>query len=106
MLKIKSLKPTVCNKPLCLFSHEQYGLGVSLDIMLQQQPDVIDLLITLCSSAAQSSGGNFNPFEPFPEIEVNFKGKTLSFEKGKNIDVHNVLEKIPSVDTLASWLKI
>lgn len=60
------LKPTVCEKSLCIFSHEQYGLGVDIESAIKQEPEIVDLLITMCYSASEApSNGKFNPFSPY-----------------------------------------
>jgi hypothetical protein len=54
------LKPTVCDSPLCVFSHEQYGLGVDLESMIKKSPEIVDLLITMCCAASYNQSNYYN----------------------------------------------
>jgi poly [ADP-ribose] polymerase 6/8 len=113
------LKPTVCDSPLCVFSHEQYGLGVDLESMILKSPEIVDLLITMCYAACsqQQLGyhrSNFNPFDPFPRgLEIKVKNEktgqidVLSFMKGDDRDnksVSEVLNLIPTIEQLTCWV--
>src|SRR5690349_2679262 len=81
-LDFQMVKPTVCERKLCLFSHEQYGLGADVASTITHYPDLVDLLISLTSAAAL---GDVRRFTPFPEvIEVKYqdqggKIESLSF---------------------------
>ena len=57
------LKPAVCDQPLCVYSHMQYGLGEDIMSFIQFNPEVTDLLICLTVAAAQ---GDTKRFQPFP----------------------------------------
>lgn len=50
-LECEMIKPSVCSKKLCIYSHEQYGLGADLTSEIRENPDVVDLLVTLACSA-------------------------------------------------------
>jgi hypothetical protein len=85
------IKPVVCDKPLCLFSYEQYGLGVDLESEIIKHPDIVDLMVTLCNAAC-SAQGSFNPFNPYPEgIEVKLKEKTFNFKRKNENDNSKVV---------------
>jgi hypothetical protein len=108
------LKPTVCDLPLCIFSHEQYGLGVDLESSIKKNPDIVDLLITLTYAASISETKRFNPFNPFPMgLEVKTKGRnnmtvTHNFLNSRgerdNFKVRTVIEKIPPIQQLSKWV--
>ena len=50
----EALKPYVCLKPLCLYQYMSLGFGPSLEHEILVQPDVVDLLVSFCYSAAKS----------------------------------------------------
>jgi hypothetical protein len=60
-----------------------------------------------CAASSAPSEGKFNPFEPFPGIEVQTKQKVHSFFTGNNKKdnsaVYQVINRIPSVETLRDW---
>lgn len=51
----ESLKPYVCEKPLCLFQYNQLGFGTSIEQELIHHPYVVDLLVSFCYSAARGN---------------------------------------------------
>jgi len=66
-VKYPGLKPTVCLKKLCLFTHEQFGLGVDLETELLERGDIVDLLITFAySDAINNVNSTYDSFNPFP----------------------------------------
>lgn len=114
VLPSEGLRPTICPKTLCVFRHEQFGLGVDLESTLLNQPDLVDLMITMAYSASTSSG-SFDPFDPFPSgIEVKVKDKMTMQEtifdflsngtndKGK---VQKLIESIPKVQKLTEYVQ-
>jgi hypothetical protein len=46
------LKPTVCDKSLCLFSYNQYGLGADLASEIRNAGNIVDILISFTVAAA------------------------------------------------------
>ena len=66
------LKPSICDSQVCMFSHEQFGLGVDPAAEIAAEPEVVDLLISFSkASAAQGDPRRFNPFPT--SIEVKWK---------------------------------
>eukprot|EP01080_Neovahlkampfia_damariscottae_P006918 gene6918-11081_t len=108
-LPYAGIKPVVCDKPLCLFSHEQYGLGVNIESEIIKHPDIVDLMVTLCHAACSSQGNSYNPFKPYPEgIEVKSKSKVFNFNRKDEFDNSKVLEvvgKLPSVEQMSKFVK-
>lgn len=60
------LRPSLCNRALCNFSYEQYGLGSDLASEVRYNPELIDLLITFAASSMQGHNREVG-FDPFPE---------------------------------------
>lgn len=52
---LESIKPYVCERPLCLYQYMQLGFGPSIEHEIVSQPKVVDLLISLCWVAAGPS---------------------------------------------------
>ena len=115
-LPFEGLKPTVCDSPLCVFSHEEYGLGVDLESAIKKYPEIVDMAITMTYAASNAFSSRFNPFNPFPiSIEVKLKGPngtviTHNFltptGERDNQKVRAVMDKIPSVEVLSQWIDI
>jgi len=114
-VKYPGLKPTVCLKKLCLFTHEQFGLGVDLETEIMDHGDILDLLISFAYSAAvNNQNSNFDTFIPFPSgVEVktkNKKGKEITYdflngEKNDHQKVADVINKIPEIKKLQEFIK-
>ena len=51
---LESIKPYVCDKPLCLFQYMNLGFGPSIEHEVQSQPFVVDLLVSFCYAACMS----------------------------------------------------
>jgi ubiquitin-conjugating enzyme E2 Q len=51
----EALKPYVCSNPLCLYQYMSLGFGPSLEHEILTQPFVVDLLVSLCYTAANVS---------------------------------------------------
>jgi len=60
-LKFEMLKPAVCDSPLCLHSHEQYGLGEDVAATIRSQPELVDFLVSTAVAAAQGDVRRFQP---------------------------------------------
>lgn len=109
-LPYAGLKPTVCDSPLCVFSHEEYGLGVDLESVIKESPEVVDLAITMTYAAAKANKTRYDPFEPFPmglqaTLKDGSKATFLTPDNKRNHEkVREVLEKIPSLTILTSWI--
>ena len=114
-LAFSMLKPSICEDSLCLFSHEQFGLGVDPAAEIAAHPEVVDMLIS--STMAAALGGDGKRFTPFPNhLEVKWKdaqGKEVSrrFQSSPTGDptatdlqnVRQIIEKFPSVSEMARW---
>ncbi|KAF0978658.1 hypothetical protein FDP41_002478 [Naegleria fowleri] len=116
-LPYEGIKPMCCENQLCIFSHEQYGLGVDLESAIKKTPDIVDLFISMCYAASSSyiSNRGFNPFQPFPmglEIKIRDKAtdKVTTYNfltsdgKEDNAKVREVLDKVPSIKVLDEWV--
>ncbi|KAI8811772.1 hypothetical protein BJ742DRAFT_795451 [Cladochytrium replicatum] len=65
--EIEFVKPFVCDAPLCTFQYLQLGLGPNVDFEILHNPAVVELLINLAFTAANS-----NALNPFPRgVGVN-----------------------------------
>eukprot|EP01080_Neovahlkampfia_damariscottae_P012442 gene12442-6194_t len=115
-MPFEGLRPTVCVKQLCVFRHEQFGLGIDLESEIMKHPDLVDLMITMAYSAATNEHGNFDSFSPFPSgIEVKIKDKFTQVEttydfldksgKHDKKKVGSLIESIPKVTELQKWTK-
>lgn len=52
---IPSLRPYVCDSPLCLYGFMSLGLGPSIEHVIRTQPGVVDLLLSFAHASASSS---------------------------------------------------
>lgn len=53
--EFESLKPYVCNNPLCLFQYMAMGFGPNIELEILSHPVVVDLLVSFCYSAVAFS---------------------------------------------------
>jgi len=112
-LSFPGIKPVACDKPLCVFSYEQYGLGVDIESQILKYPDLVDLSITLALSATEV--GTINPFEPYPEgLEITVIDKTTNKEtkydlkrkdENDNSKIKDVLSKFPSLAEMKKFIE-
>jgi hypothetical protein len=110
-LAYAGIKPVACEKAICIFSYEQFGLGVDIESQILKYPDIIDLSITLAIAACEI--GTINPFEPYPEgLEVTTKNKDTGKEtkydlkrkdENDNSKMKDVLDKFPAVAEMKKW---
>lgn len=99
------LKPSVCDKELCVHCVEQYGLGMDMVAEVTKNQQVLDLLVTLTAAGTQLciTSGGVRDLSPFPEYitdgkDNNFQGKKHE-EKAKK--VQEVLAKLPPIKEIA-----
>lgn len=98
------LKPSVCDKELCIHCVEQYGLGIDIVSEVKKNQQVLDLLVTLTSAGAQLcvSSGGVRDLSPFPEYitdgKNDFKDKTHDAKAKK---VLSVIDKLPPIKDIA-----
>ena len=45
---VLGVRPFVCDNPLCVHQFEELGLGANPDVEVEKNPEVVDLLISLC----------------------------------------------------------
>eukprot|EP00698_Gefionella_okellyi_P025751 TRINITY_DN951_c0_g1_i3.p1 TRINITY_DN951_c0_g1~~TRINITY_DN951_c0_g1_i3.p1 ORF type:complete len:315 (-),score=58.56 TRINITY_DN951_c0_g1_i3:790-1734(-) len=64
-LQHAGLKPSICDRALCNFSYEQYGLGSDLATEIRYAPELIDMLISFCAASLFGANPEAN-FDPFP----------------------------------------
>lgn len=93
------MKPTVCEKELCVHSLEEYGLGVDIYAELQHNISVIDLLVNLTYSAAQLclETNGVREVSPSPK---KLLGKMEHIDEGKAI--LDILDKLPKISEIKS----
>lgn len=130
-LPIAGMKPTVCDKPACIFSRETFGLGLNVASELQRNKHVSDLLcvgtlvcagifwsytvVDLCSPTRlrislfydfAKTSGRLELFSPHAIVAKGPDGKeyTFSDSKGgiKTKLLHQVLDLLPSVDDMSA----
>ncbi|OTB14681.1 hypothetical protein K445DRAFT_125087 [Daldinia sp. EC12] len=51
----EALRPYVCSNPLCLHQYMNIGLGPNIDFEILSQPNVVDLLVSLCYTSLFTS---------------------------------------------------
>jgi len=110
-LEFPMLKPSICDKQLCLFGYDQFGIGLDLCAELHSNAEVLDLLISFTISAARNDVRRFTPFPK--HIEASWKegqqAKSDKILQDPNVEatstdlvkLANVLEKFPSVAEMA-----
>jgi len=97
-LEFPMLKPSICDKPLCAFGYDQFGVGVDLAAEIQNNSEVVDLLI---SFTCATSKADVRRFTPFPKhIEVTWKDA-----EGKP-QIAKFMENSGSVPTAADAAKV
>ncbi|KAJ7320981.1 hypothetical protein DFH08DRAFT_713280 [Mycena albidolilacea] len=50
--EFEALKPYVCDRPLCTYQYYAHNRGASLEYEIIHNPETVDLLVSLCYSAA------------------------------------------------------
>ncbi|KAJ5070462.1 poly adp-ribose polymerase family member parp [Anaeramoeba ignava] len=93
----EGLKPVCCEDPACIFRHQQMGLGANVSSEIEQQPDLVDLLITMAVTACYSSRNDLI-FDPFPTDFLDPTTKAKKFDELKK-----VLDSFPSVDEMSKF---
>ncbi|OAA67215.1 Ubiquitin-conjugating enzyme/RWD-like protein [Niveomyces insectorum RCEF 264] len=64
----EAIRPSVCDRPLCLFQYIQMGLGLSVEHEIMSQPKVVDLLVSFCYAALAPHPTTLKPsIRKFPE---------------------------------------
>jgi ubiquitin-conjugating enzyme E2 Q len=53
--ELEAIRPYVCSKPLCLYQYMSLGFGPEIEHEIRSQPEVVDLLISMCWSSAKST---------------------------------------------------
>lgn len=116
LLDIPMLKPSICDNQICVFSHEQFGLGVDPAAEIASEPEVVDLLLSFSKAVAAS--GDPRRFSPFPSnIEVRWKDPVTSMEIVKKFKestgaeptaadltiVSQAIDQIPPVKDMLQW---
>eukprot|EP01116_Phalansterium_solitarium_P004513 TRINITY_DN1553_c0_g1_i2.p1 TRINITY_DN1553_c0_g1~~TRINITY_DN1553_c0_g1_i2.p1 ORF type:complete len:305 (+),score=125.06 TRINITY_DN1553_c0_g1_i2:874-1788(+) len=101
------LKPAVCDSPLCLYSHEHFGLGADVASFVRASPEVVDLLVSCCAAACNGDPKRFSPFPSAVEVKLkdDKTGRVTchSFVSKAANDpnaVRAVLNKLPAVHEL------
>jgi len=69
-LLAQMIKPSVCNKSLCVHSYETYGLGADVASELRESADVVDLLVSFCYGASMGDIKRFNPYPVAVETKI------------------------------------
>eukprot|EP01127_Copromyxa_protea_P014223 TRINITY_DN3918_c0_g1_i2.p1 TRINITY_DN3918_c0_g1~~TRINITY_DN3918_c0_g1_i2.p1 ORF type:complete len:560 (-),score=88.31 TRINITY_DN3918_c0_g1_i2:72-1751(-) len=114
-LTFSMLKPTICDKPLCHFSYDEFGLGVDPISEIHLHPETVDLLISFTYAAA--IGGDVRRFTPFPKnVEATWKDATgqpctARFIKDVKAEptnqdltiIRKVMDAFPSVEDMSKF---
>jgi hypothetical protein len=96
-LPYSSIKPSICDKELCSFQHEEIGVGFDLETEIKVRPEVTDLLISLCLTAAQS--GRLHICFPKNIYKKNKKTPAFSHDRAYE-EVIQVLSRCPSISEM------
>nr|XP_061812914.1 protein mono-ADP-ribosyltransferase PARP6-like [Nerophis lumbriciformis] len=72
------LKPAVCTRELCVFSFHAMGTMSGATEEVATGAEVVDLLVTMCRAALQSSRKSI-VFEPYPSVVDPLNPKMLAF---------------------------
>jgi hypothetical protein len=89
------LKPVVCSEDKCVFRYAELGLGASVFFEMKQDPDYVDLMVSMTYAAAES-GRRDKILSPFPEEFITDRVlMTKDFEGLKA-----VLNHMPSIDEM------
>lgn len=115
-LKYSGLKPSICDRALCNFSYEEYGLGSDLAAEIRYCPELIDMLITFAHACVNDSRAE-ERFDPYPfGVRVEWKEgsgdrapvKEMSFARGTKKDMDmlkTVLHALPSLEEMRKHAK-
>lgn len=97
------LKPAVCTRELCCWSFQQLGVGAGSADEIATAAEVVDLLVSFASSAA-NSGRKETIFEPYPTImDPKDPKKALMSPHAKDfVKLCEVLNKMPSIEKIAN----
>ncbi|WVF71109.1 hypothetical protein IAT40_005906 [Kwoniella sp. CBS 6097] len=71
-VKIASLRPYVCDKPLCLYGFMSLGLGPSVEHAIITHPSVVDVLLSFAHSAASGRTRMDLPLHLHIEVPADF----------------------------------
>jgi len=106
-LSISGAKPVVCSSSLCQHSLMSYGIGFDLCGLIQNNPLLLDLLITITSAAAiNPRGGGVDVFEPYPQILDEDHNLAFYFINDNTKDLNKlaeVINKIPPLKKLKKY---
>ncbi|WVR06740.1 hypothetical protein IAU60_003775 [Kwoniella sp. DSM 27419] len=69
---IPSLRPYVCDQPLCLYGFMSLGLGPSIEHTIINHPSVVDLLLSLAHASASGTSRMEMPLHLHIEVPVEF----------------------------------
>lgn len=89
------LKPVVCSEDKCVFRFAELGLGASVFYEMKQDPDYVDLMVSMTYSAAASSRRD-KILSPFPEEFITDRASMTKDYAGLTA----VLDAMPSVDEM------
>jgi Poly(ADP-ribose) polymerase catalytic domain len=103
-LEGSGIKPTVCSQDLCVFRHEELGLGSNISNELAVDADVVDLVTNISYGSAHNTGRRDLVFNPFPpEFYVGDTGKLDDDSKVKDFaKLETCMSHIPAISVLES----
>eukprot|EP01080_Neovahlkampfia_damariscottae_P000059 gene59-4308_t len=95
-LSFHGIKPTICDRPLCIHAMEQYGLGIDLLIELNSNVEVLDLLCSLTYTSARLclDTNGVRDITPSPANTIGEGKKMTDMELAK--EVIKIIDNIPS----------
>ncbi|KAL7422062.1 hypothetical protein Q5752_003837 [Cryptotrichosporon argae] len=92
---VPSVRPYVCNKPLCLYAFMSLGLGPSIEHVVLTQPAVVDLLLSLAWSAAKSPTRMDLPLQLHIEVPP---------DAGQGLTAPTLLDNVADQRSALAWL--
>lgn len=73
-----SPQPAVCQRELCVFSHQTLGVMQGPSVNIATGAEVVDLLVAMVVAAVQSKRKNII-FDPYPMVVDPFNSKEFAF---------------------------
>jgi len=105
-LEGSGVKPVVCDKEMCVWRHEELGLGVQVVNEFAVDASVVDLMISMCVASVSSSRNDL-VFQPFPSDYLKNGRKdwnTLKADLNQMPSLNLLVNHTQDEQSLASYL--
>mmetsp|Transcript_12956 Transcript_12956/g.16925 ORF Transcript_12956/g.16925 Transcript_12956/m.16925 type:complete len:583 (+) Transcript_12956:151-1899(+) len=89
--------PVVCDKDSCIFSHQQYAIGIDVELRIINNPEVVDLLISILYAA--SKNGRVELMFPEHVFDTSDSERRL-VDRGT---LTEALDKLPALSEMVQW---